>query len=895
MPLAYALVMLVGILLLLTWGALKIQVALAGFLNGESVWSKAQKQAVIALDSYAGSGSQAAYADFRHNYALLGYDRYVRDALTAGRAPADKVMRALSHGNAMPEAVPGVVFMLRYLQQGPYMRQALTAWRHTDHAIAELGAIADQMHEDYAGGNVTPEEISSQRSRIHRLNDQIAPYASDFSEQIARGAGWIGHVLFGTVLVAACLASLFWLAMARRILNGIRGTEERYRLLFDHAADAIVMVDDSDGSVLDVNRTASLWTGRSEHVLIGGNFADLFVGGRTPWSDSRPVSQLLRREGTPRFVEAQSSLVTWGDRPVRQAILRDVSDRVSMEQERRIAAEALASIAEGVIIADAQYRVLSVNRAHEELTGFSAQSLRGQRFDRARHMPDGSPLPESMWQALIAQGHWSGEVISERADGQTYPEYLSVSVIRDGGGQVQYYVAVITNIATLKAHRQRLEHLATHDALTGMANRGEFERYCTQAITEAEQHHALAAVLFVDLDNFKIVNDSFSHAIGDKLLMRVADRIRAQLPEGAVAGRIGGDEFTVLLPRIDGLEQASALAERLIDTLSQPFVLEDMDIVLGASIGIAGYPLDGNDTVTLIGNADAAMYAAKVEERNAYRFYSPRMHADARRRLVLSADLRQALAHEEFAVVYQPIVDMQSGTPVAVEALLRWEHPVRGQISPAEFIPMAERLGMIRHIDEWVMQTVCDQMDVWDAMGLSGLRVELNVSAAWFGHPGFLETLGRTLANRHLGDGRLVLEITESAMLALGDQVERTMRALHRLGVGVAIDDFGTGYSSLTYLKLPAVDCLKIDRSFVDGLPESANDVVIIETVLDICQRMGLRAVAEGVETQPQHDFLRRAGCQEGQGYLYSRPVPPDQLESLLRDHAARQRQAGWA
>ena len=882
LPLVYGLAAVIGLILIFIWGALQIQVALAGFLNGESIWSKAQKQAVIDLRVYAASGDPADLAGFRRNYEILRTDRWTRDALAAGHYDRAAVTAALERVDTMPAAVPGVIFMLDHFATAPYMRQALAAWRSTDAQVAELDTIAGQLQAGHARGGMDHAEIARQQARIRALNDLIEPRALVFSREIARGASWMGQVLFGTIFAAACIASLLWLRMARRILAGIRGTEERYRLLFDRAPDAIVMVDEQDGRILDANLKASEWTGRSARELIGKPFAALFEGG-VPHAEGVTHGLLSGGEGNARPVETQSSLVSWRERAVRQAIVRDISERLSLEQERRIAAEALASIAEGVIIADADRRVVSVNAAHMAITGLSLHEMQGRRFDELRRLPDQSPLPPSVWEALHDGGNWLGEVQSQRADGSVYPELLSISVIRDAQDRVQHYVAVFTNISTTKSNQRRLEHLATHDPLTGLANRAEFERRCALAIAAADREHGVVAVLFIDLDAFKVVNDSYSHAIGDRLLVHVAERITRGLGEHDVAGRIGGDEFTVLIGRLVSREQAGVLAQRLLALLGEPMKVGDYEVALSASIGIAGYPLDGAEPVTLIANADAAMYAAKTQERNTYRFYSPMMQADARKRLALTAELRQALARGEFRLVYQPSVDMRNGRVVAVEALLRWRHPARGEISPGEFIPMAEKLGLIRHVDDWVLQAVARQMRQWDEQNLPPIRVAVNISAGSYGAPHFVEDVRRHLVAERVAPQRLLLEITEGAILRLGDEMERTMNALHALGVGVAIDDFGTGYSSMSYLKLPAIAFLKIDKSFVDGLPASSHDAAIVEAMLALSKRLGLCAIAEGIETEAQHEFLLRAGCTEGQGYLYARALEVPEIERMLR------------
>lgn len=883
MPLAYALVAVVGLVLALTWGALQVQVTLAGFLNGESLWSKAQKESVITLDAYASHGRPGDLADFRRNYAVMMADRQARDAIASGHFSHAEVEDAFARGGVIPEAIPGMVFIFQYFDGMPYVREAVAEWRSVDGSLDELRQIADRLEQGYASRTLQPADVDAERDRIGALNTYIEPRAKAFSLYIANGASWLGRVLFVTVLGVAVLASLLWLRMATRVLASIRGTEERYSLLFDSAADAIFMVDEASGRILDANRRAASWIGCARHELSGIQLASLFVEG----SAYSGVGTLRGADGMLRPVETQSSLVVWGSRQVCQAIVRDISDRVAMEQERKIAAEALASIAEGVIIADADRRVTTANDAHTALTGMSVQALRRTRFDATRTLPDGRPLPASLWEAVAAGNNWQGEVESRRADGTTYPELMSISSIRDAEGRPQHYVAVVSDITARKADRQRLQHLATHDPLTGLVTRSEFERLCAEAITHAAHERGAVAVLFVDLDAFKVVNDSYSHAIGDALLMRVAERIRAQLSTHDVAGRIGGDEFTILLGDLRSREEAMLVAEALLAALARPFDLDDYELYVSASIGIAGYPLDGNDPVTLIANADAAMYVAKTEERNALRFYTPKMHADARRRLKLASELRQALARNEFQLLYQPSVEMRTGRIVAVEALIRWRHPERGSVPPDEFIPIAESLGLIRQIDQWVMENACAQLVLWDQMRMPPLRMAVNVSAGSFAHPEFLPGVSQALATTGVPANRLLVELTESAILRLGEDTERAMLSLHKLGVAVAIDDFGTGYSSLAYLKLPAVAYLKIDRSFIAGLPTNGNDVAITEAMLAIARSLDLHTIAEGIEGEAQHDFLLRAGCQEGQGFLYSRPLPPDEIERLLVPRAS--------
>lgn len=882
MPLAWGLVGLVGLLLALMWGALQVQLALAAFLNGESIWSKAQKQIVVDLQAYAVHGDSEVLASFDRNYALLGYDRFARDESLKEHYDRAAVLKALNHDNAMHDALPVVIFIFRYLHNAPFVHGALTAWRSTDAAIEELGQIADELRRERHSASWNEELMSQQIARISILNDYIQPRADLFSRTIADGTIWIARFLFGGVFAIAGLASLIWLRTARRTMEKIRGTEERYRVLFDSAPDAIVMVDENNGLVLDANRTAAAWIGGESEELVGKRFADLVDGGDFMQTKMAATGELHSFDGSARPVEMQWSFALWGERRVRQAIIRDISERVELEQERRIAAEAFASVAEGVIIADEYRRVIAVNAAHTALTGFRAEELTNRRIDDMRVLPHGGLLPASMWEQIARTGSWLGEVRARRRDGSMYDERLSISVIRDAQGRVQRYVAVIADITISKSDRLQLEYLARHDALTGLVNRVQFEDHCNQSIAAAEQSREAVAVLFIDLDAFKIVNDSFSHAIGDRLLTEAAARIAKQLSPLDVAGRIGGDEFTVLMTGLSLREDAMGLANRLLAALSEPYRIDDHEIAISASVGIAGYPLDALDAPALIANADAAMYAAKMEERNCVRFYTPLMHAKARSRLQVAAELRQALVRDELRIFFQPSVELRTGRIVAVEALLRWQHPLRGMVAPSEFIPIAEDLGVVRQIDQWVMHSVLSKLAEWDQAGMPPIRIALNVSASWFGHRAFVESLSRALLETGVAPSRLVLEITESSVLRLGEDTDRIMHRLHELGVSVAIDDFGTGYSSLVYLKLPAVTWLKIDRLFVTGIPANANDVAIIQAMLAIAKSLGLRTIAEGIETEAQHDFLLRAGCIEGQGFLYSQPLEASGIERLL-------------
>ncbi|HJP98983.1 MAG TPA: EAL domain-containing protein [Rhodanobacteraceae bacterium] len=882
LPLGYALAAIVAVILFFMWAALQGQTALAGALNGESMWSKAQNRATFDLLAYAGSGNEADYADFRRNYAVVIAYNSARDQVLSGNFDYRHVVATLHRAYMMPVSIPSIIFVFHHFADAPYMATALKEWHASDTFVAELGEIAASLHRQYSTRQVDPAKIAGQIHRIAAINKSVQQTTNEFSVTLARGSVVFAKVVSAGVTFFVFAALLVWGWIARRVLTGIRGDQERYRRLFDGTADAILMVDEASGRIIDANPAAGAWTGLDPQELRGGQYASLFArealrGGL--WGDN----ELCDCDGRTRPVEIQSHLIALDGQMIRQAIIHDMSARAEHEREIRTAAEALASIAEGVIIADTHWRVVSANSAATRLTGFAQESLLGMYLGETRQGADGAPLPAAMWREIEKTGHWSGDVQSRRADGSLYTEKLGITAIREVDQRVRYFVAVFSDTSVAEASRRRLEHVATHDALTGLVNRVEFERLCQVAIERTRTDGTAVAVLFIDLDNFKVVNDSYGHAMGDRFLIPVSERILGQLREGDVASRIGGDEFTVLMPRLVHHEEAASLARRLCAALAESFEIDTCEMTVTASIGIAVSAPGEGDATSLVADADAAMYVAKTEERNTWRFYTPAVHADASRRRMLATELRRALACDEFRMLYQPIIEIESGRVTGVEALLRWQHPTRGIVMPGDFIPAAERMGLIRHVDEWVMRAVCAQIRRWDRSGLPSIRVALNVSALWFGHTGFVEAVQAALQESAVEPTRLVLEITEGAILRMGKDTDRTLRALDALGIGIAVDDFGTGYASMAYLKLPAVAYLKIDRSFVTGLPMDTNNAVIARAVVAMATNLGLVTIAEGIETEAERKFLRQTGCVEGQGYLYSHPLPPDAIVRMLR------------
>jgi diguanylate cyclase (GGDEF)-like protein len=470
-----------------------------------------------------------------------------------------------------------------------------------------------------------------------------------------------------------------------------------------------------------------------------------------------------------------------------------------------------------------------------------------------------------------------------RRGGLEIPVENSVAPIHDREGQLTGTVVVFRDVSAARAMSLQLAHSAEHDFLTGLPNRMLLHDRVSLAIALARRHAKQAAVLFLDLDGFKHINDSLGHAIGDKLLQSVATRLVACGRGSDTVSRQGGDEFIVLLAEVEQSEDASVAARRMLEAVAEPHSIDEHDLHVTVSIGVSIYPDDGADAETLVQNADTAMYQAKENGRASYQYFTSAMNARAVERQSIEESLRRALERRQFALHYQPKINFKTGAITGAEALLRWTHPTRGSVSPMQFIPVAEACGLIRPIGIWVLRQACEQAQAWVEAGLPVTTMAVNVSAMEFRDEGFLEGLFAVLSETGLDPRLLELELTESVLMKHPDSSASILQALRARGVQVALDDFGTGYSSLSYLQKFPIDALKIDQSFVSQITAAADDTSIVTAVISMAQSLKLRVVAEGVETIEQKDFLQAHACDEAQGYYFSRPVPPEQFATLLR------------
>ncbi|MFA6921655.1 MAG: EAL domain-containing protein [Gallionella sp.] len=565
---------------------------------------------------------------------------------------------------------------------------------------------------------------------------------------------------------------------------------------------------------------------------------------------------------------------------------KSLSDVRAGEAQLKLSAQVFVNSREAIVITDVENNIIQVNKAFTEITGYSPEEVIGKNPRMLSSGQQDREFYRNMWETLLKLDIWQGELMDRRKDGEVYPKWLSITVVRDEKGDISNFIGLFSDITERIASYERIQYLAHFDALTDLPNRSLLKDHLNLAIEMAKRSQTQLAILFLDLDRFKIVNDSLGHHAGDLLLKIVSERLKNCTRKTDTVARLGGDEFVVLLSNIRESSDAARVAKKVIDAVAAPFLLEGTEANLGTSIGIAIYPDNGLDGPTLIKNADAAMYHAKENERNNFQFFSPVMNDKAFEQLELENDLRLALKREEFFLQYQPQIDISTGKIVGAEALIRWQHPKRGLVPPNNFIALAERCGLIVSIGAWVFRTACLQNIAWQKEGLAPILIAVNIAAQQFKHKNFKNSLVAILEETGVDPHFMELEITESAIMENAEAILNTLHSLKEIGFHLSIDDFGTGYSSLSYLKHFPIDKLKIDRSFVMDITEDSKNNAIIETIIHLGYNLQIKVIAEGVETAEQLATLEKLRCDEIQGYYFSRPLSPQDFAAFTRSRA---------
>ena len=561
----------------------------------------------------------------------------------------------------------------------------------------------------------------------------------------------------------------------------------------------------------------------------------------------------------------------------------DVEAQRRTTEELKLAGHVFDSSAEGIVVTDSEQRILKVNRAFSEITGYSPEEIIGKTPKLFRSGRHDHYFYRNMWHELNNSGKWQGEIWNRRKNGDVFPEWLAIGTVHDDKGEISHYVGMFIDISERKLAEDYILHLAHHDALTELPNRMLFIDRLRQAFVRAKLERHKVALLYMDIDRFKTINDSLGHQVGDLLLQEVARRLKRCVEGGNTIARLGGDEFVVVLGKMSALHDAGHLASRIINEMNAPFVIGQHTLGITISIGISLFPDDGNDVISLMKNGEVAMYHAKEMGRNNYQFFTAEMNTRNEEQLLLETHLRHALDNGELFLHYQPQVDLSNGQVKGVEALLRWTNTDLGTVSPARFIPVAEESGMIIPISHWMLRTACEQLRRWEDAGIKGIRIAVNLSALQFRQADFVDSVERLVSEMAIRSEQLELEITESTLMESAGNTIDNLNKLRQRGFQIAIDDFGTGYSSLSYLKRFPVDRLKIDQSFVRDMDSDPDDAAIVSTIIAMARNLDLHVIAEGVEKEAHQHLLQGLHCDEAQGYLYSRPLAPDEVETILR------------
>ncbi|CAA7615863.1 conserved hypothetical protein [Candidatus Terasakiella magnetica] len=741
-------------------------------------------------------------------------------------------------------------------------------------------------------GNAARHHFANDRQRhevVRQLKEQGEIHDVDVEFRRADGTPFWSVLTIRPAILNGEDVNLAWIydvSKRKQAERNLQDNRALIRAMLDSSVDGILLLD-RDGEVLALNAAAAAILGGDHDTLVGEPVWDLLP---------TPVAERLR-QGARRVLEHGETVESHDailDRlfdlhmhPVTNALgqierialfSRDVTQSHRRRLQLRKLETALEQAPVAVMITDTSGAIEYVNRAFVLLSGYSEDEAR----DRNPRMLKSGETPPSvyrdMWRSLSTGGTWQGELCNRAKDGSLFWEYATLSAIRNDSGEITHYMAVKENTTQRKETEQQLVHQATHDTLTGLPNRLLLEDRVHHAIELARRENRRVGLMFLDLDRFKIVNDSLGHVAGDALLKEVAERLRQTLRRSDTVARLGGDEFVVVLTHFQSTSELAEVAEKIAAALDKPVRLSGHVVHVGASIGIALYPEDGSDFHALMKDADTAMYRAKQKGRNTFCFYDSHMNDAALDRLKLEEALRRALVQSEFQLYYQPQIDLQTGLMTGVEALIRWNSPERGLVSPAVFIPVAEESNLIAMIGLWVLEEACRQMVRWREAGLPAIKVAVNVSGRQFLNLSLVDGIAQLLEQYQLEPSQLEIELTESTVMAEPERAIEQLTRLRQLGIQVSVDDFGTGYSSLSYLKRLPLSTIKVDRSFIRDVNNQSDNAAIVSAILGLADALDMSIVAEGVETEGEEDHLRDAGCIKVQGFRYAQPMPAEQL-----------------
>jgi diguanylate cyclase (GGDEF)-like protein/PAS domain S-box-containing protein len=680
--------------------------------------------------------------------------------------------------------------------------------------------------------------------------------------------------------------------MTREIKESSR-KDQLLAAIVEQSCNAILTFD-RKGKITIWNRAASRMFGYSKDEVIGLSIDTLF-----PAQVQTVLNELKRI--TSYSSEIQTSCITRDrrifmvvinvspqyDAEERQigaiANIRDITSELANHEQLTLWASVYENSGEGIIITDRNNNIVSINSAFARITGYPLDDLKGRNPRILSSGEQSREFYKNMWRAINRDGVWRGELWNRKKTGTVYPLWMTINAVHGSDDKISHYIAICTDITDQKQREEYINHLAQHDALTGLPNRILLTDRLEQAIINARRHHKMVAVLFLDLDHFKNINDSLGHDVGDALLIQVADRLRSMIREGDTICRQGGDEFIIVLNDFNESSNLIFLVEKIQKELSRTYTIHNSSINISSSIGVSIYPDDGETLNELVSNADLAMYHAKAMGRNNFQFFTQQLNETIIERMNIEREINHALERDEFSLHFQPQYSLDDGQVIGAEVLIRWNSPVLGNVPPDRFIPLSEDSGQIVQIGTWVLHRAIDYADSWRDLIPNYFRFAINVSVKQLIQNGFFDDTMNTLKNRGVSPHNIEIEITETALMEAVEKSAVVLENLQDNGITLAVDDFGSGYSSLNYLRQLPIDKLKIDRSFINNLPEEDDDREIANAIISMGHGLRLTVIAEGVENERQADFLKLAGCDEVQGYFYNRPMAAEDFELLLK------------
>lgn len=682
-----------------------------------------------------------------------------------------------------------------------------------------------------------------------------------------------------------------------RAEEALNQSEERWKFILEGGSDNVWDWDVKHDTLIESGNQISVFDTRDIPVQRGGEVSQIHPSDAKKVNDDLQAHlegktdfyinkhRVLQKNGSWSWVLSRGKVIS---RDQNNRPLRMVGTNSDIT-ERELASLIHKNSSQAIYICDSDQRIVSINPAFTKITGYSEEESIGKKPNLIASGMHDAPFYAALFEALADTGFWSGKIINKRKNGELFSEFITIKAVKGANGEVDHYIAMFNDITEEESFKKQQEeqknilyHHAYYDTLTNLPNRTLFNDRLSQAIEKAKRHQNTLALFFIDLDHFKHINDSLGHEIGDKVLQEIAHRLHSNIRKEDTLARFGGDEFVLLAEELLHTQDASQLAQKLLQSFVEPIYIDGRKLYLSTSIGISLFPKDNREAHKLIMYADTAMYRAKYAGRNNFQFYSAEMTDRAYERVMLETSLRQALENDEFIVYYQPQINGNSGALIGMEALVRWNHPTKGLIPPSKFIPVAEETGLIVSLDRWVMKTAMNQIRQWYADGFNPGVLALNLAIKQLQQKDFMEIFKEICTTTQFEWKWLELEITESQIMTNPEEAIVILKQISERGVQIAIDDFGTGYSSLSYLKRLPIDKLKIDKSFVDDLPHDDEDAGIAKAVIALAKSLKLSVIAEGVETAEQKDFLIQNGCENIQGFLYAKPIPAAEMERVF-------------